>query len=130
MTEQNLNSAERLLHYATELEQEAAYEKPTSNLPSAWPNSGTITFDNVSMAYRPGLPNVLRSVQIHTAGLFKADDLQTDSLSFNIQAGEAVGICGRTGKSSILLRCMFLTNVLPRFRGRQIFNPSLSPSPD
>ena len=54
--------------------------------PKDWPQSGEILFDNVSFSYDKNLPNVL------------------SSLSFKINAGEKIGIVGRTGagKSSII----------------------------
>ena len=60
---------------------------PNSQLLRGWPWFGAVTFRSVSMRYRPGLPLVLRNV------------------SFNVRAGDKVGIVGRTGsgKSSLLL---------------------------
>lgn len=80
LTESNLNSAERLLFYADKLDQEAPYERPDVKIASNWPPEGHIEFKSVSMAYRPGLPLVLKG------------------LTFSVQPGEAIGICGRTGK--------------------------------
>lgn len=61
---------------------------PTENdsLPPDWPSQGNIVFDSVSAEYRASEP-VLRDV------------------SLSIQAGEKVGICGRTGsgKTSLLM---------------------------
>ncbi|KAI0087237.1 multidrug resistance-associated ABC transporter [Irpex rosettiformis] len=82
--EQNFNAVERVLHY-TELPPEG--DLTTSNDPSpSWPEKGEISFENVEMAYRKGLPLVLKDI------------------SFNIKAGEKVGVVGRTGagKSSLL----------------------------
>ena len=91
--ESNMVSVERVSEYA-ELESEEAtgavmktggggVKKPTHG----WPDSGAITFENLQLRYRPGLPLVLNGV------------------SFNVQAGEKVGICGRTGsgKSSLIV---------------------------
>ena len=44
-----------------------------------WPRDGEIEFKNVWMRYRSNTPHVLRGV------------------SFHINSGERVGICGRTG---------------------------------
>ncbi|KAG6877944.1 hypothetical protein C0993_001802 [Termitomyces sp. T159_Od127] len=82
--EQNMNAVERVLHY-TELHPEAA--SMTSDDPSpSWPEKGQISFINVDLAYREGLPLVLKDV------------------SFNVHPGEKVGIVGRTGagKSSFI----------------------------
>ncbi|KAJ7123757.1 multidrug resistance-associated ABC transporter [Mycena epipterygia] len=82
--EQNMNSVERILTYA-ELPAEGAATTP-NDPPSSWPDRGEISFKNVEMAYREGLPLVLKDV------------------SFDIRPGEKVGIVGRTGagKSSLL----------------------------
>ncbi|GLB40936.1 putative ABC transporter transmembrane region [Lyophyllum shimeji] len=82
--EQNMNAVERVLHYA-ELPSEAASATP-HDPPASWPAKGQITFTNVDLVYREGLPLVLKDV------------------SFKINPGEKVGIVGRTGagKSSLL----------------------------
>ncbi|KAL3233377.1 Oligomycin resistance ATP-dependent permease YOR1 [Nakaseomyces bracarensis] len=84
--ENDMNSAERLVTYATELPQEAAYRKSDFSPPEDWPRNGEIKFEEVSFAYRPGLPIVLKNV------------------NFVISGGEKIGICGRTGagKSTIM----------------------------
>merc|ERR1719253_376112 len=53
----------------------------------SWPQSGGIVFQDVEMRYRKELPLVLSGV------------------SFEIDAGSSVGICGRTGsgKSSLIV---------------------------
>jgi ATP-binding cassette, subfamily C (CFTR/MRP), member 1 len=82
--ENNFNSAERLHYYATNIEQEA----PLKLMPVAdsWPEKGEITFENVKMRYREGLPLVLHELNLHIA------------------AGERIGVVGRTGagKSSVM----------------------------
>ncbi|KAG0223089.1 Canalicular multispecific organic anion transporter 2 [Actinomortierella wolfii] len=69
-------------------------EKPTEApaetaqcLPEGWPQAGAIEFRNYSTRYRLGLDLVLRNI------------------SFEVQAGEKIGIVGRTGagKSSLTL---------------------------
>lgn len=80
--ENNCNSVERLLSFSTSLPQEADHSRPA---PQGWPEHGAIRFDDIDMAYRPGLPTVLKSV------------------SLGIRAGERIGVVGRTGsgKSSL-----------------------------
>lgn len=92
-----MNSAERVLHYSGQLEQEAPHEVNATKPPLSWPASGSVHFDQVVMSYRPGLPSVLKG------------------LSLQIKAGEKIGIVGRTGagKSSMmqaLLRIVELTS--------------------
>lgn len=82
--EQNMNSVERVVHY-TSLESEADLDTPNDPPPS-WPTQGEIKFQNVELAYRPGLPLVLKGV------------------SFSVEPREKIGIVGRTGagKSSLI----------------------------
>ncbi|KAH6909905.1 ATP-dependent bile acid permease [Coprinopsis sp. MPI-PUGE-AT-0042] len=84
LIEQNMNAVERLKHYGV-IPSEGARQTP-ADPPASWPAKGTIDFTNVKMAYREGLPLVLKDA------------------SFQIRAGEKVGIVGRTGagKSSLL----------------------------
>lgn len=58
--EQNFNAVERVLHY-TKLPPEGT--TVTSNdPPSSWPERGEVKFNNVKLAYREGLPLVLKGV--------------------------------------------------------------------
>jgi ATP-binding cassette subfamily C (CFTR/MRP) protein 1 len=58
--EQNMNAVERVLHYA-DLPSEG--ERQTSqDPPPSWPEKGEIEFKNVELAYREGLPLVLKDV--------------------------------------------------------------------
>ncbi|EIW84231.1 P-loop containing nucleoside triphosphate hydrolase protein [Coniophora puteana RWD-64-598 SS2] len=83
--ENNMNSVERILHYANEIEQEAPSVEDTS-MPAEWPNKGEVEFKNITMKYRPELPLVLKGI------------------SMSIAAGEKIGFVGRTGagKSSVM----------------------------
>ncbi|CAL9734796.1 oligomycin resistance ATP-dependent permease Yor1p [Monosporozyma servazzii] len=85
-TENDMNSAERMVTYATELPLEEAYKKPECSPPESWPEKGEIVFKDVDFAYRPGLPVVLKNMNV------------------TIKSGEKIGICGRTGagKSTIM----------------------------
>ncbi|KAF7332750.1 ABC protein [Mycena kentingensis (nom. inval.)] len=88
--ENYMNSVERVVHYARGdvIPQEAQHEsKPELKPPPDWPARGEIEFKDVTMAYRPGLPNVLHGI------------------SLNIRPGEKIGVVGRTGagKSSLTL---------------------------
>lgn len=85
-TQNNMNSVERVHYYATSIPEEAPAETTGLDLPASWPEQGRIKFENVEMRYRDGLPMVLQG------------------FSIDIQAGERLGIVGRTGagKSSIM----------------------------
>ncbi|THG96760.1 hypothetical protein EW026_g5132 [Hermanssonia centrifuga] len=91
--EQNFNAVERVLHY-TELPAEGETTTPNDPPPS-WPVIGAVEFKDVDLAYRPGLPLVLKGV------------------SFEIKGGEKVGVVGRTGagKSSLLQAIFRVVNV-------------------
>ncbi|KAL5511261.1 hypothetical protein ACEPAH_4476 [Sanghuangporus vaninii] len=82
--EQNMNAVERVLVYV-DLPPEGTSTKP-GNVPPSWPQNGEVKFKNVKLAYREGLPLVLKGV------------------NFEVKPGEKVGIVGRTGagKSSLL----------------------------
>lgn len=75
--ENNMNSVERIVHYANEVEQEAAYEAPEAKPQAPWPAGGRVEMKNIFLNYRPGLPPVLKG------------------LSMDVRAGEKIGIVGR-----------------------------------
>jgi len=84
-TEAYLTSVERALDMA-ELPQENGLETGGSvKLSAAWPSVGHLSFQNVCLRYRPGLPLALKG------------------LTFTAKPGQRIGICGRTGagKSTI-----------------------------
>ena len=58
--EQNMNAVERVLHYS-ELSREGEARTP-DDPPMTWPEKGHISFVDVRMAYREGLPLVLKGV--------------------------------------------------------------------
>ena len=91
--ENNMNSTERLHYYGTELEQEPPLH--LGELDKSWPHVGNISFTDVQMRYRPGLPLVLQG------------------LNMEIRGGERIGIVGRTGagKSSIMSALFRLTEL-------------------
>lgn len=86
------NSLERMENYMT-IEQEP---KPSKDgvPPAYWPASGNLKVEKLAARYSPEGPKVLHDI------------------SFNVKAGQRIGIVGRTGsgKSSLtlaLLRCIF-----------------------
>ncbi|GMM44325.1 hypothetical protein DAPK24_009000 [Pichia kluyveri] len=94
--EQLSSSVERVCEYATELPQEAPYEKDIDQtLPPSWPEHGKIQFKDVSLKYRPELPFVLKNMNL------------------DIKPNEKIGICGRTGagKSTIMTALYRLSEI-------------------
>ncbi|GEQ68088.1 hypothetical protein JCM33374_g1754 [Metschnikowia sp. JCM 33374] len=84
--ENEFNSVERICEYAFKLPEEAPAIISETTPHQSWPTSGQIRFENASLAYRPGLPLVLKN------------------LNMDIKPMEKIGVCGRTGagKSSIM----------------------------
>lgn len=110
--ENEMNSVERICHYANDLDQEAAYKIPGREPPPEWPQNGVVKFSNVCLRYREGLPLVLKD------------------LNFEIKSNEKVGIVGRTGsgKSTIvnsLYRLVELTEGEIKIDGLNIKNLGL-----
>lgn len=86
LVENDMNSAERIIHYALKVDQEAPYVIDSNKPAADWPQYGAVEFSHVDMKYRPGLPLVLKDFSLKIAPM------------------EKIGICGRTGagKSSIM----------------------------
>ncbi|XP_025100022.1 LOW QUALITY PROTEIN: multidrug resistance-associated protein 1-like [Pomacea canaliculata] len=82
----NMVSVERVREYS-QLESEAPWTNPLRRPDPSWPERGRLMFSEYSTRYRPGLDLVLRDI------------------SFIVEAGQKVGIVGRTGagKSSLTL---------------------------
>jgi len=80
----NMNSAERLLYYANEIEVE---DQKGLDAPKDWPSQGKIEIKDLTMRYAPHLPPVLHHINL------------------DVQSNEKVGVVGRTGagKSSIVM---------------------------
>ncbi|WVQ68434.1 uncharacterized protein L199_006642 [Kwoniella botswanensis] len=85
--ENDMVGAERIMHYANELDQEAPHQINEVKPPQSWPEEGKIEFKHVKMRYREELPDVLKG------------------LTLNVGASEKIGVVGRTGagKSSIMV---------------------------
>lgn len=75
--ENNMNSVERIVYYAKDIEQEASHEVPDKKPASSWPAEGRLELKDVVLSYRPELPAVLKGI------------------SMTVGAGEKIGIVGR-----------------------------------
>ncbi|CAK5275397.1 unnamed protein product [Mycena citricolor] len=110
--ENDMNSVERVVHYAESVEQEAANEIPEAKPAAPWPSKGEIQMNEIVFKYRPELPAVIKGISMH------------------VKAGEKIGIVGRTGagKSSImtaLFRLVELTSGSIVIDGVDISKPLL-----
>ena len=83
-----MTSVERVMTY-TKLDSEPGY-KMHRPPPEHWPHEGNITFEDVSLTYYPGGPQVLKKINL------------------NIKGGTKIGVAGRTGagKSSFVAALM------------------------
>jgi len=91
--EQGMQSVERMLEYS-DLPPEELKEAPAEPVDKSWPKRGEIEIKDFSVRYRPGLPLVLKN------------------LNLTIHHGEKIGVVGRTGsgKSTTLLALFRIIN--------------------
>jgi len=83
-------SVERILEYCR-LPSEAGLDSAPGHGPRpGWPEKGAIEARDLEVAYRPGLPLVLKG------------------LSFRIEGGMRVGVVGRTGSGACVRACVRL----------------------
>jgi ABC-type bacteriocin/lantibiotic exporter with double-glycine peptidase domain len=75
--ENDMNSVERIVYYACDLEQEPPHEIPESKPAASWPSDGKLEIKDAFLKYRPELPLVLKG------------------LSMSVKGGEKIGIIGR-----------------------------------
>ena len=75
--ENNMNSVERIVYYARDLEQDPPHEIPDQKPTAPWLRSGKIEINEAVLSYRPELPLILKG------------------LSMGVEAGEKIGVIGR-----------------------------------
>ncbi|KAL3903657.1 MAG: hypothetical protein SGILL_010363 [Bacillariaceae sp.] len=85
--EASMIAVERIRTYCEIKGEAPRHTKEDGSLPKLWPVGGSIVFDGSSLRYRPGLPLVLKG------------------LDLTIPAGRKVGVVGRTGagKSTLMV---------------------------
>ena len=96
-TETQCVSVERIVEYASlEPEEEEESSRALLAPPPNWPQAGRVQWRDVSLRYRPNLDPALRKVNLV------------------IEAGEKVGVCGRTGagKSSFTVAMLRLADCI------------------
>jgi len=59
---QNMNAVERLVVYTELPAEKEVTREPMKDLPASWPSKGEISFRDVDLVYRDGLPLVLKDV--------------------------------------------------------------------
>jgi len=69
--ENDMNSVERIVYYAHDLEQEPPHEIPGRKPGTLWPSEGKLEIKDVFLKYRPELPLVLKSVSMTVHGAEK-----------------------------------------------------------
>ena len=75
--ENDMNSVERIVYYARDLELEPSHEIPERKPAAPWPSEGKLEIKDAFLKYRPELPLVLKG------------------LSMTVKGGEKIGIVGR-----------------------------------
>ncbi|KZC10716.1 Multidrug resistance-associated protein 5, partial [Dufourea novaeangliae] len=94
-TETRFISVERISHYLRTLQKEGVLNKSPVSPSDEWPAHGKLEFHKVQLSYRTELAPVLHNI------------------SFTINAGEHIGIVGRTGagKSSLIVALFRLVEI-------------------
>jgi len=86
-TENHMTAVERLQHYNQNIPAEQPSVSTEHPVSASWPDKGEINIEGLKLRYRPGLPLVLKGVNL------------------SIRSKEKIGVVGRTGsgKSSLIL---------------------------
>lgn len=93
--ETSLGAVSRLRHFERTTPNENLAGEGDTHVPDDWPVSGEVVFQNMSASYKEDYPAVL------------------EHITFHIQPGQKVGVCGRTGsgKSSLILSLLKMVSV-------------------
>jgi ABC-type multidrug transport system fused ATPase/permease subunit len=101
--ENNMTSVERLIHFS-QIQPEAPPRVYDMVIPKSWPEQGKIEFRNLKARYRPEL------------------DLVLNGISFVVNPGEKIGVCGRTGSGKSSLMLALFRVIEPEERGSIIID--------
>jgi ATP-binding cassette, subfamily C (CFTR/MRP), member 1 len=116
--EQNMNAVERVLVY-TELPPEENAANPEVP-PASWPENGEIQFNNVDLAYREGLPLVLKDVSFKIRAGEKVLWFIDSTMKSFAEYVVKVGIVGRTGAGECILSSFLYMTDVP-LQGKVLF---------
>ena len=95
-----------------------------SNLHAGWPREGRIVFENVYLMYQSSASSTERDALKTTRIDSEEMKFALDDISFEVEAGEHVGLVGRTGSGkSSLLRVLF--RLVPHLAG-PVSNPRIA----
>lgn len=95
--ETHIGSIQRIKDFTKTVESE---DRPGEDreIPPNWPSKGAVSFHSVSAAYRYDL-YCSKVIYVHTDHISnRPSEPVLNDVSLTVQAGEKVGICGRTGR--------------------------------
>lgn len=99
--EQNMNAVERVLVYVDLPPEGLPPTRPDP--PPSWPEKGGVKFNDVELAYREGLPLVLKGVSFNVKPTEKVRFIVHTVVAHVDWTFEQIGIVGRTGAGAITL---------------------------
>jgi len=97
--EMNMNTIERTGEYAELTPEGDSKVAEGSGIRKGWPEQGRIEFRDIGLRYRPGLPLILKNLNV------------------TVEAHMKVGVCGRTGAGKSSLMAMLFRLAEPEGKG-------------
>lgn len=95
--ETHIGSIQRIKDFTQNVESE---DQPgeDGNIPPNWPSKGAVSFHSVSAAYRYDNPSHVHHLPLLTSYYSRPEEPVLNDVSLTVNAGEKIGICGRTGR--------------------------------